>query len=78
MGDAIPNSDGQIHLEPISVEEIFAEFKLFFDNQGLRSLERTQFANLWVSCFSHVSIRQFKAVTGKCNTCATLSHLRRK
>jgi hypothetical protein len=77
MGDSIPNSDGQIHLEPISVKEIFEEYGRYCESQGSEGLQHTQFGSLWKSCFSHVSIREFKAVTGKCTTCATLSHLRR-
>jgi hypothetical protein len=77
MGDAIPNSDGQIHLEPIDVKEIFDEYEQNCKDQGNQCLQNTQFAQLWKTCFSHVSIREYKAVTGKCATCATLSHLRR-
>ena len=35
------------------------------------------FGKLWTSCFSYVKIRAVKAVTGKCTTCAALSHIRR-
>jgi hypothetical protein len=31
-----------------------------------------------MNCFDHVKIREFKAVSGKCNCCANLSDLRRK
>lgn len=77
MGDAIPNSDGQIHLEPISAKEIYEEYERYCEIRGINSLQPSQFFNLWRSCFPHVTIREFKAVTGKCTTCATLSHLRR-
>ena len=33
---------------------------------------------MWTACFPNVKIREFKAVSGKCKTCAILSDLRRK
>jgi hypothetical protein len=33
---------------------------------------------LWKQCFPHVKIREYKAVTGKCSTCAALSVAKRK
>ena len=78
VGDLIPNSDNQIHLEPTLVQDIYAEYSHFMTAQDLNSLGRTQFAKLWQTCFPHVSIREYKAVTGKCDTCAKLSSLRRE
>ena len=40
-------------------------------------LPENAFAAMWVGCFMHVKIREFKAFTGKCTTCA-LSRLRRQ
>jgi hypothetical protein len=33
---------------------------------------------MWLNCFPNVHIRDFKAVGGKCITCAQLSDVRRK
>jgi hypothetical protein len=44
----------------------------------LKPLTVQTFGELWKNCFPHVKIREFKAVCGKCDTCAHLSSLRRK
>lgn len=33
---------------------------------------------LWRECFPHVKLREYKAVTGKCQTCTMLSAAKRK
>ena len=37
----------------------------------------SSFEKLWIACFPHVKIRQFKSVCGKCKTCEKLSSARR-
>lgn len=37
-----------------------------------------QFVHMWKTCFSHVKIREYKAVSGKCLTCELLSRLRQQ
>jgi hypothetical protein len=83
LGDSIPNSDGEIHLEPISILTIYKEYKddMIKENYNHNAKDvytETEFAKLWKVCFPHVMIREFKAVTGKCNTCAHFSDVRRK
>jgi hypothetical protein len=78
VGDSIPNSDGEIHLEPISILTIYKEYKddmigKDYNYNAKDVCTETEFAKLWKVCFPHVKIREFKAVTGKCNTCAHLS-----
>jgi hypothetical protein len=41
-------------------------------------LQYPHFMTLWVVCFPHVKIREYKDVSGKCDTCAALSAMRRK
>jgi hypothetical protein len=82
IGDKAPNST-EIHLEPVTKLEIFREYQAaiasyFPDEKDELCLEYTSFLNQWETCFSHVKIREYKAVSGKCTTCATLSDLRRK
>lgn len=77
VGDMAPNLDGEIHLEPIHIVEIYDEY---FDDMvaaDMYSVRVDTFASIWKNCFSHVKIREFKAVAGKCQCCANLSHLRR-
>lgn len=36
------------------------------------------FTRLWKECFQHVKLREYKAVTGKCHTCTSLSAAKRQ
>jgi hypothetical protein len=82
VGDSIPNSNNEIHLEPTSVLSIYDEYKTEMlideDNTSKEYYSLVDFSKLWKLCFPYVKIREFKAVTGKCNTCAHLSDCRRK
>lgn len=77
IGDAIPNSRCEIHLEPITLTEVHDEYILDMVHYGQRYLSLNEFCRMWRSCFHYVKIREFKAVTGKCMTCALLSNARR-
>jgi len=78
VGDMMPNSYGDIHLEPITIKEVHREYLLDCKLNGFDFYSYNDFAKLWTTCFPNVKIREFKAVSGKCNTCAILSDLRRK
>ena len=77
IGDNIPNSDCEIHLEPISIKEVWQEYADEMKGYNEEPLEVKAFGSMWVNCFPFVKIREYKAVTGKCDTCAALSHCRR-
>jgi hypothetical protein len=78
IGDLIPNSSNlEIHLEPQDIKEIWDEYRLDMEHRSLEHLQYDAFCKLWVCCFSYVKIREYKAVSGKCNTCALLSYARR-
>jgi hypothetical protein len=77
IGDMVPNSGGEIHLEPIHIVEVYAEHVVDMEHAGIPYVNVDTFANIWSNCFEHVKIREFKAVSGKCQTCANLSTLRR-
>jgi hypothetical protein len=79
VGDMIPNSFGEIHLEPTDIIDIYMEYCRDLDNctTPLEKVSYSTFCQLWTLCFEHVKIRQYKAVSGKCNTCAFLSEMRR-
>ena len=77
VGDWIPNLGGEIHLEPIHIVEVYAEYNKDIIDAGMRTISVDQFASLWHSCFPHVKIREFKACCGKCDVCANLSTMRR-
>jgi len=78
VGDQIPNSNGEIHLEPVWIKDVYQEYKDCMFTSGSPTLQPTQFGMMWQTCFRHVTIREFKAVTGKCDTCARLSARRRE
>jgi hypothetical protein len=76
-GDVQPNSN-EIHLEPQEVKSIYEEYFGFDEQSDYMYLSYPQFVQLWKHCFPYVKIREFKAVTGKCQPCALLSIARRK
>ena len=76
VGDDMSNCD-EIHLEPTWIKDVWQEY---VDDMKMHSnpyLSDTDFGQLWIKCFPHVKIREFKAVSGKCETCMKLSKLRR-
>ena len=77
IGDMAPNCDGEIHLEPIKIVDVYAKHHLAMTDAGLACVNVDTFARIWMNCFSHVKIREFKAVSGKCQCCANLSTMRR-
>jgi hypothetical protein len=78
MGDSAPNRDEEIHLEPIDVVDIYLVYKRdLTEHADFPTLCYSSFCETWKTCFPNVTIRQYKAVCGKCSTCATLSDLRR-
>jgi hypothetical protein len=90
MGDYEPNTNGEIHLDYILVYEIYKEYAAEMIEIGRDMvsaseeesakfvLDLNSFGTLWRECFPHVKIREYKAVTGKCDTCAKLSKARRQ
>lgn len=68
IGDAMPNKMGEIHLEPVEVKEVWKEYCIDMNGSGEPTLSLSSFRSIWNSCFQHVKIREFKAVTGaSCN-----------
>jgi hypothetical protein len=76
MGDSMPNVD-EIHLEPIEIKDIYEEYVDDSKSSGIQYLCPSNFTKVWKKSFPHVKIREFKAVTGKCSTCAKLSDARK-
>ena len=67
FGDHIPNSKDQIHLDPIDKFTIYEEYmqEKQISNIGIAPLCYSKFLIMWTTLFPHVSIREFKAVTGQ-------------
>lgn len=84
VGDFNP-CNGEIHLEKTDKNAIYAlyasEMKEIEDLEMVTQSDNlmvtdTYFYRLWNEQFPHVKIREYKAVTGKCQFCAILSNLR--
>jgi hypothetical protein len=77
VGDMAPNCDDEIHLEPIHIVEVYGEHFQDMEHAGMPCVSVDTFGSIWMNCFSHVKIREFKAVSGKCQCCANLSTMRK-
>ena len=64
VGDNIPNSAGEIHLEPIEIKEVWKEYKDDMEYVHESVISCIEFGCLWSNCYPHVKIREYKAVTG--------------
>ena len=60
VGDFIPNSNDEIHLEPITIQEIYDEYVIDMEHQGDQSLGYEALLRMWSSCFPYVKIREYK------------------
>jgi len=79
VGDNAPNKAEEIHLDScFTRNSIYNEYKstmtVWYGDTEFLSI--SAFGTTWKSCFPHVKVRKFKAVSGKCMTCSHLSELR--
>jgi hypothetical protein len=76
VADASPNCT-HLELEPITLAEVHDEYitDMYHFKETILSL--SAFCVMWKTCFQHVKIREFKQVTGKCQTCAVLTLARK-
>jgi hypothetical protein len=81
VGDQQPNRNDELHLEPCTIKSIYEEYtidmKLIYGDNVI-CMEKPSFGVFWRDYFPNVKIREFKAVSGKCNVCAKLSELRKQ
>ena len=79
VGDRNP-CNNEIHLEPMQKVDLWKEYcsDIHFLLCEEKALNYSGFLDVWRNNFPHVSIRKYKAVTGKCSFCAVLSDLRRR
>jgi hypothetical protein len=66
IGDQVPNSCGEIHLDPITKKEVWKEYKedmidIYKDSDNI--LDYTSFIRVWQLAFPHVKIRVYKQVS---------------
>ena len=63
MGDKPPNSKcTEIHLEQITSEEIWKEYKRDLEMSSDVVADYSTFCKLWKVCYPHVKIREYKQV----------------
>jgi hypothetical protein len=76
VGDVTPNGN-ELHVDkPRSFEDIYDEYKGAMEATGVRPLALKTLYEIRKDCFKHVKFRKYKAVSGKCITCANLTQLR--
>ena len=75
-GDDQPNRD-EVHLDQMFKKEVYADyledFAGIYDDRS--TLSYPSFDKIWNDCFPYVKIREYKACSGKCETCCNLSTL---
>jgi hypothetical protein len=67
MGCSAPNGREEIHLEPITVTEIWDEYLTDALFRADDAVSRSQFFDIWCGCFPYFKIMEFKAVSWKCD-----------
>lgn len=65
IGDPMPNTDGEIHLDKQEKKSIWLEYRNEFVATGRDHLSYQSFNQLWAKAFPHVRIRVYKQVSGK-------------
>jgi hypothetical protein len=80
VGDHVPNSFNEIHLEPIPRSDVYKEFCFNMEHigDGTGAVSLDVFRKIWKEVFPHVRIRKYKSSCGHCNLCSILSEKRRK
>jgi hypothetical protein len=76
VADASPNCR-YLEMEPITLGEVHDEYITDMHHFKETILSLSSFCLMWKRCFQHVKIREFKHVSGKCQTCAVLSLARK-
>jgi hypothetical protein len=78
VGDHVPNSDHQIHLEPIPKKTVWEEYKFDMEELGEIVLDLNTFLRIWKNVFPYVKCRKYKSSCGHCNLCTELAEKRRQ
>jgi hypothetical protein len=78
VGDQVPNSDNEIHLEPIPKKDVYKEYVFDMEIRKEESMTEKSFVKLWKQVFPYVKVRKYKSSCGHCNLCTLLGEKRRK
>ena len=74
----MPNSDQEIHLEPVPKKNVWEEYKFDMESINEPALELNSFLRIWKNVFPYVKVRKYKSSCGHCNLCAMLGEKRRE
>ena len=72
-GDHMPNSN-QIHIDNCPIKTLYKQYA----DECIFKVSYKVWKGIWSELFSHVKMRVYKSVTGKCKVCALLSGVRSK
>lgn len=78
IGDQVPNSDHEIHLEPVPKQNVWEEYQFDMAAIDEPALELNTFLKIWKNVFPYVKVRKYKSSCGHCNLCAMLGEKRRQ
>ena len=78
IGDQVPNSDSETHIDPITKKSIHEEYVFDMKHLGEPALELQTFLRVWKDCYPYVRMRKYKQSCGHCNLCSLLGDKRRK
>jgi hypothetical protein len=71
IGDPMPNTAGEVHIDKTEKQEIYC---LYVNEVRQNCLTFSAWNKFWKRCFSHVKIRKWKNVSGKCDDCAAINN----
>lgn len=79
VGDVMPNTNGEIHLESCQYRDLYDEYLMDMENAYKvdNPLTYSMWRRVWKEHFSHVRVREYKQVTGKCDICEIMSEKRK-
>lgn len=79
VGDVMPNTNGEIHLEACDYADLYEEYAIDMENlyKEDKILSYSSWRKVWKLHFQHVRVREYKQVTGKCDICEIMSEKRK-
>ena len=78
VGDQVPNSDTEIHLEPIPKKLVYEEYVYDMEASGEEVVTLQTFRKIWNKVYPYVKVRKYKTSCGHCNLCSLLGEKRRQ
>ena len=70
VGDHAPNTNSEIHLDPVTRKDIYEEYKydmINMSNNKNNVVSQDVFQDVWSKVFPYVKVRKYKSSCGHCN-----------